>query len=293
MAGPKYAKYFALVLSALRELGNSGTPPEVSKIIAEKEKIADDALDKRLQNGTSYFENQVAWAKFYLAKAGLVDTSRRGVWSLTEKGIQANITTEKDAVRLWQEISQQMKSHAVVVADVSTTALEEEIAPSDVSEATATDYKQELLEIIRNLPPVGFEHLCKRLLRESGFQEVEVTGRPGDNGIDGEGILSINPFLSMKVLFQSKRYAADKPISAPQVQAFRGAISGKTDKGIFITTSYFTVEAHREASREGVDKIQLVDGEKLVEMFEKLQLGLKPKTIYEIDRAFFDEFLRR
>lgn len=292
MAGPKYAKYFTLVLSALKELGNSGTPSEVSKIIAEREKISDDGLDKRLKNGTAYFDNQVAWAKFYLAKAGLVDTSRRGVWSLTEKGIQANIT-EKDAVRLWQEISQQMKNRAVVVADVSPTALEEEIAPSDASEVTATDYRQELLEILRNLPPSGFEHLCKRLLRESGFQEVEVTGRPGDNGIDGKGILSINPFVSMKVSFQSKRYAADNPVSAPQVQGFRGSISGNTDKGILITTSYFTKEAQREASREGVDKIQLVDGEKLVGMFEKLQLGLKPKTIYEVDRAFFEEFQKR
>jgi restriction system protein len=292
MAGPKYAKYFTLVLSALKELGNSGTPSEVSKIIAEKENISDDALDKRLKNRTSYFENQVAWAKYYLAKAGLVDTSRRGVWSLTEKGIQVNIT-EKDAVRLWQEINQQLKSHATVAADIPETALEEEIAPSDVSETTVTDYKQELLEIIRNLPPAGFEHLCKRLLRESGFDEVEVTGRTGDNGIDGKGILRINPFLSMKVLFQSKRYGANSPVTASHVRDFRGAMSGRTDKGILITTSFFTIDAQREASREGVEQIELVDGEKLVAMFEQLQLGLKSKAGYEVDAKFFEEFKRR
>lgn len=279
MAGPRYAKYFPLVISTLRELGNSGTPSEVYSSISEKENLSDDELNKRLKNRTSDFENQVTWAKYYLVKAGYVDASTRGVWSLTERGIQENIT-EGDGVRIIQDINRQLKKKAVLNVNDPVPAIEEKIAPSGFDEAPETDYKDELLEIIRNLTPTGFEYLCKRLLRESGFQEVEVTGRSGDGGIDGRGVLRINSLLSMQVLFQSKRYSANTPVTVSHIRDFRGAMSGRTDKGIFITTSFFTIDAKKEALREGVHPIELVDGERLLQMFEQLQLGLNQETVY-------------
>jgi restriction system protein len=144
--------------------------------------------------------------------------------------------------------------------------------------------------MIRGLPAGGFERLCQRLLRESGFQQVEVTGRSGDGGIDGKGLLQINPLLSMQVVFQSKKYGPATSVTVSQTRDLRGAMAGRSDKGIFITTSTFTADARREALREGVPPIELVDGQKLVAMFEDLQLGLIPKRIYEIDVKFFDEF---
>ncbi|MCD8489255.1 MAG: restriction endonuclease [Desertifilum sp.] len=130
--------------------------------------------------------------------------------------------------------------------------------------------------------------MCQRLLRESGFQQVEVTGRTGDGGIDGKGILQINLLISIPVLFQCKRYNGS--VGASQIRDFRGATMGRADKGIFITTGTFTVEARREAVRDGVPPIELVDGNKLIEMFENLELGLIPKTVYEIDSSFFEAF---
>jgi len=146
-----------------------------------------------------------------------------------------------------------------------------------------------LLAVLKKLTPEGFERICARLLRESGFEKVTVTGRPKDEGIDGIGVLQITPFVSFKVLFQCKRYKGS--VSRPQVGDFRNAIIGRADKGIIITTGTFTMEARREADRDGAPPIELVDGEKLVEMFERVELGLHPKTVFEVDHAFFSPFL--
>ena len=139
-----------------------------------------------------------------------------------------------------------------------------------------------------SLPAEGFERLSQRLLRESGFTQVTVTGRSRDGGIDGYGTLQVNPLVSFRVLFQCKKYEGS--VLPSHVRDFRGAMTGRTDKGIIITTGTFTAEARREASRDGAPPIELIDGEKLIDMFQELELGLKPVTTFEIDEKFFDEF---
>ncbi|MBI5303161.1 MAG: restriction endonuclease [Chloroflexi bacterium] len=285
MPGPQFAKYFPHVIEALKELGNSGTPSEVREIIARKQKLSDEQLEEQTQSGTPRFENKVNWAKFYLSKGGYIDSSKRGVWTLTEKGIAAEIK-ENEIQKLFREIHKQFEGEP----DKSDEDLDQQSAPSDSVPTQPIDYRSELIEIIRTLPPAGFERLCQRLLREAGFQQVEVTGRSGDGGIDGKGILQINPLLSIQTVFQSKRYAANNLVTVSQIRDLRGAMAGRTDKGIFITTSGFTADARKEALREGVPPIELVDAEKLVAMFEKLELGLVPKQIFEVDRRFFEEF---
>lgn len=149
-------------------------------------------------------------------------------------------------------------------------------------------HTETLLELLRSLPPSGFERLCQRLLRVSGFKKVTVLGRSGDGGIDGEGMLEINPLVSVKVLFQAKRYK--DAVGPSMVRDFRGAMQGRAEKGILITTGRFTLEAAKEAIREGVPPIELVDGSKLVELFEQHLLGLTKRVVYEIDHGFFDEY---
>lgn len=292
MAGPQFIRYFPHVIAALKELGNSGTPPEVRELIAKRLQLSEAKLNEPMPSGASRFENHVAWAKFYLAKAGYIDASKRGVWSLTEKGSHVSIT-EKEALKIFKAVQQQFKGKAAAVEEDLAQTMEETIAPSDTGAGftTSADYRMELLNTIRNLSPSGFERLCQRLLRESGFQQVDVTGRSGDGGIDGKGLLQINPLLSMQVVFQSKRYQANTPVTVSQIRDLRGAMAGRTDKGIFITTSTFTADARKEALREGVPPIELVDAQKLVIMFEELELGLVPKTVYDIDRKFFEEFM--
>ena len=167
-----------------------------------------------------------------------------------------------------------------------------EQAAEQVAEGTGAvskDYREEVLAILMKLPPDGFERLAQRLLREAGFTQVTVTGQSGDGGIDGFGTLQVNPLVSFKVLFQCKRYAKSVPPS--HVRDFRGAMAGRADKGIIVTTGTFTAEARREATRDGAPPIELIDGEKLLDMLEKLELGLKPVTTYEIEHSFFKEFV--
>ena len=118
--------------------------------------------------------------------------------------------------------------------------------------------------------------------------EVTVTGRSGDGGIDGLGILQVNRLVSFKVVFQCKRYNGS--VGSPQIRDFRGAMMGRADKGIILTTGTFTTDARTEALRDGVHPIELVDGEKLVQMMEELELGLTPVQSFTVNRAFFDEF---
>ncbi len=220
----------------------------------------------------------------YLVRAGYLDSSRRGIWSLTEKGAQTDLATF-DAYEVFQIVQKGLQAEKKM-KDLQEPFIDED----DESSVEATDYKSELLAVIKSLPPSGFERLCQRLLRESGFQEVVVTGRSGDGGIDGIGVLQVNPFVTFNVLFQCKRYEGS--VTPSQIRDFRGAMMGRADKGIVITTSTFTLDAKKEARRDGVPPIELVAGEDLVRLFEDLELGLLPRRTFEIDRKFFDEFSR-
>jgi restriction system protein len=282
--GAKFVRYFGPLLDALRGLGGSGTPDEVTERIASDLRLSDQVQNELLPSGEPRFRNQVAWGRFYLAREGLIDASKRGVWSLTERGRATSLSPEQArAIFLkWVRIFQEQRR-----ARSEKTEPVEEVVAEEATPAT-NDYRTATLALLLKLSPKGFEQLAQRLLREAGFTQVVVTGSAGDGGIDGYGTLQINPLVSIKVLFQCKRYA--KAVSPSQVRDFRGAMSGRADKGIVVTTGTFTAEARREATRDGVPQIELIDGEKLVDMLANLELGLKPITTYEIESEFFKQF---
>ena len=111
--------------------------------------------------------------------------------------------------------------------------------------------------------------------------QLQVTGKSGDGGIDGVGIARINGFLSFHVLFQCKRYQGS--VSASHIRDFRGAMQGRTDKGLFITTGTFTRDAIKEATRDGAPPIDLIDGEQLVQRLKELGLGVKIEMVESIE----------
>lgn len=283
--GPQFVRYFGPVLEVLRDLGGSGRPAEVKDHIAEMLNISDDDLNDLLKSGESRFSNQVAWARFYLVKAGYIDSSVRGVWSLTEKGRKSSLT-HNQALQIFKSVQQQILEEKKI-QEGQTVILVEKVNEEDVG-PEIENYREAIIEVLRNLPAEGFERLCQRLLRESGFERVTVTGRSGDGGIDGIGVLQMNSFVSFKVLFQCKRYSGS--VGSPQVRDFRGAMMGRADKGLILTTGTFTTDAKREAVRDGVPPIELVDVEKLLDLFESLEFGLIPKVVYEVDAEFFEEF---
>ncbi len=289
MSGPKFVRFFSPVLQALKELGGSGRPSEVRDFIAKQLDLSEVERTELLEGGAPRFDNQVAWARFYLVKAGLVDSSKRGVWSLSDQGREIESLTPEKSLLLFKQIHAEFESDRALTSTVDEAETEEEsIAPNDTEVSDDSSYRKKLLEMMLSLPPAGFERLCQRLLRESGFEQVTVTGRSGDGGIDGHGILQVNPFVSFKVLFQCKRYSGS--VSSSQVRDFRGAMMGRADKGIILTTGTFTPDAQKEAVRDGVPPLELVHGEKLLDMFESLELGLIPRKTYDVDSHFFKEF---
>jgi len=280
----EFIKWFGPLLDALRDLGDSGKPKEVSTKIAENLKLSDSILDETLNSGTNKFHNQVAWARQYLVWEGLLDSSKYGTWKLTEKGKTTTLNEEqsRELFLKWVKIhakARKKKSEKTIIEE------QEESKPTDFE----TDSNSDLLTILQSLSPSGFEKLCRELLREHGFENVVVTGGSHDGGIDGYGTLEMYPFVSFKVLFQAKRYKGS--VSRAQVGDFRNAMIGRAEKGIILTTGTFTNEAIKEANRDGAPQIELVDGEKLITMFEKVELGLVPKIIYEIDFNYFKRFM--
>ncbi len=284
--GPKFIRFFNPILEVLKELGGSGNSGEVQDLVIDKMNISESEMEDKLKSGTSRVRNQMAWARIYLVKSGFLDdSSKRGIWSLTAKGAASKLSFE-DSLVLFKEVHSTFVVKGKKIKKISKTQT------GDIEERTVDDEElsDDLLTVLQSLSPDGFERICQRLLRESGFKKVVVTGKSGDGGIDGEGILEINPLMSFKVLFQAKRYQG--AVGAPVVRDFRGAMQGRADKGIIITTGRFTQEAKKEAVREGAPPIELVDGELLVDLFEKHELGLKRKIVYEIDKEFFKAFMR-
>ncbi len=156
---------------------------------------------------------------------------------------------------------------------------------SQETEEEETSWRDELVNTLQAMEPSAFERLVQRLLREAGFFQVEVTGRSGDGGIDGKGIMRLGGMLSFHVIFQCKRYQGS--VTPSQIRDFRGAMVGRADKGLFITTGNFTKEATREATRDGAPAIDLIDGDQLVEKLKEFELGVRTKKV-EVEQITID-----
>jgi restriction system protein len=228
--------------------------------------------------------NQIDFARFYLARGGYIDGSKRGVWTLTQKGLTTYLTAT-DVRQLSRTVNA-----TYYTGSRPETAGGQTVQPP--AEEIATEIEGgsgvALLNKLKTLPPAGFERLCRHLLLELDFEDVVVTGKSGDGGIDGHGTLRVSKLLPTKVYFQCKRFADG--VGAGVVRDFRGAVIGRADKGIILTTGYFTAAAKGEAQRDGAVAIELVDGERLVSLFEELEIGLVPRTVYDVDDAFFARF---
>lgn len=287
LRGPKFVQYFQPVIDGLRDLGSSAKPKEVYSWIADHHDIPKAEIEGTTKGGQSKFENKVGWARFYLAKAGLIDTEQRGVWVLTEKGRATNLTHEQ-AYQLFKTV------HDSFPRPDKTSEQGEPGSPAEDEDASAPDEKaylnqdeiqERLVELLRSTTDKGFEELCARLLRHIGFENVKVTGQRGDQGIDGEGYLLINRFVRTKVMFQCKRY--DKTVGPEKVREFRGAIQGRAERGIFLTTGTFTKGAREAAAQDNATAIELVDIDRLLELLIEEGLGVRETKALTIEPDFF------
>ena len=287
---PKYSDLLNPTLAALHALGGSASIREIVNQVIEDMGLSAAIIQVPYSGkaNRTALEDELGWARTYLRKYGLIDSSERGVWSLTDTGRETQRVDSKEVVNSYRQYLEQKRSRKQ--AETRKVALVEEIEPSaeDPADETAS-WSEDLLDTLQNMPPDAFERLCQRLLRESGFTEVVVTGKSGDGGIDGHGIIRLAGLISFPVLFQCKRYSGS--VSPSVVRDFRGAMMGRAEKGVILTTGGFTKEAQREATRDGVPLIDLIDGELLIDKIKELELGVsvrkKMVEVVEVDRDWF------
>lgn len=289
---PNRAALINPTLQALHKLGGSGNNQEIHDQVAAILGLAEEQIAKPHVPGRrspTRLAFRLGWARTDLKNYGLVDNSTRGVWALTAEGQQ---TTEVDGNAVRQAVDEIRKRELRQGSSSkpSDLAEEEDGMAAGHDGAVSDDWRGELSSALAEMTPAAFERLCQRILRESGFTQVEVTGRSGDGGIDGIGVLRLGGFLSIRVLFQCKRYKGS--IGAGIVRDFRGAMVGRTDKGLIVTTGNFTPAAQREATRDGAPEIDLVDGEQLIDKLKELSLGVETEEVIvervTVDPDFFN-----
>lgn len=271
---PKYHELMQPTLLALDKIGGSASIHEINDAVADALGLTQEQLDREYDSGAGpIIPDRLSWARSYLKGAGLLDSGGRGIWILTDEGRAAIAWPTKALKTKVSEAVRAAQSRKKKTANTST--------PSSQVEESELDWKDHLLATLRAMDPSAFERLCQRLLRESGFVKVEVTGRSGDGGIDGTGILQLS-LMSFHVLFQCKRYQGS--VGSGAVRDFRGAMMGRSNKGLIITTGTFSPDARREATRDGAPPIDLIDGEELCEKLKELGLGLE-KEMVEVVRV--------
>jgi len=263
------------ILATLHELGGSASRGELKNKVIENMGLSPD------QTKLGY---NVGFSISRLKRLGFIDNSERGVWSLTAKGWETQHVDPKEIERLVRQ-QREARKQAQTEKEAALTEKVENSA-EDPADETAS-WRENLLDTLQNIPPDAFERLCQRLLRESGFIEVEVTGKSGDGGIDGHGIIRLAGLISFPVLFQCKRYSGS--VGASVVRDFRGAMVGRAEKGLILTTGSFTTKARREATRDGATPIDLIDGELLMDKMKELKLGVSAKMVevVEVDKDWF------
>ena len=270
----KFNALFNPTLKALHHLGGSASVSEIEDFVIEHLNLTEEQISDIHRGTTTKLNYRLRWARNYLKNYGLLENSERGVWALTPKGLKTDEVDPKAVGRKVRELNKKKRKEK----QSESSELPTDSSDSEENEIT---WKEELLNKIKEISPAGFERLCQRLLRELGFQNVEVTGKPNDGGIDGKGILRLGGILSFHVVFQAKRYK--ETVSPSVIRDFRGSMSANVDKGLVITTGRFTREARKEAQRDGALPIDLIDGDSLAEKLKELKMGILVELVEKVN----------
>lgn len=272
----KFDDLFNPALKGLHNLGGSGSVDEIEDQVATILKLSDSQINEIHRGNTSKLSYRLAWARNYLKRYGILENSSRGIWALTEEGVKTK-SVDQEIVK--KKVINEDRQERLSRDKTKNNEIIEDQEPNE--EIQKFSWQEQIIEQLQNISPSSFERLCQRLLRELGFQNVEVTGQANDGGIDGKGMLRLGGVLSFHVIFQAKRYKGS--VSPSIVRDFRGAMVGRADKGLIITTGTFTREAKREASRDGAPPIDLMDGNDLAEKLKELRLGIEIELVEKVN----------
>lgn len=275
-------------LDALKKIGGSASIQELDEKVAELEGVTEEEQSYSMSGNDSRprMNYYLAWARTFLRRGGAIENSARGVWAITESGSQISDYSETKAIQ--EQVNAEEKEKAKLKREQAKAKKEarqpklklvDVLVEQEAPDSASRDWRNELLDVMKKMDPSAFERLAQRLLRESGFTKVEVRGKSGDGGIDGVGVLRVN-LVSLQVFFQCKRYKGS--VGSSEIRDFRGAMQGRADKGLFITTGHFTAQASDEATRDGATAIDLIDGERLCDLLKERGLGVATEMIEEV-----------
>ena len=290
---PKWDDLMWETLQALRDMPMPVTINAASDAVSDRLNLTDDQRSMPSHDPRwSFVRFQVGFVMSALKGIGALDQPKRRLYNLTADGTDLS---KEDMVhrhaRRNQEIREKKRARKATVD-----------APVDPDEADGTaegnqpsehefSWRQELLEALKNLSPAAFEQLAAALLEAADFDEVEVTGRSGDGGIDGIGVYHPSGLISFRTAFQCKRYQGS--VGPGAVRDFRGSFIGRSDRGIIITTGTFTAAAREEATRAGANPIDLIDGETLCDLLKEYGLGVRVTQRIVEDIAIDDNYFER
>lgn len=281
MTGTKVPQYHELmwpVLTALRELGGSGTVKEIYKKVVEDQAFTEERQALSTKDGRmSEIEYRLHWARTHLKGIGAITNSSRGVWTITDKGETITSAQVQADTKAWRT---QVQLRAKERPDGAHSPGTETPEPEET-------WRDQLVDRLLSVSPEGFERLAQRILREAGFANVTVLGKSGDGGIDGVGVYRLS-LVSFPVYFQCKRYKGT--VTAGTVRDFRGAMAGRGEKGLLITTGSFTKDAQNEATRDGAPPVELLDGERLCDLLKEYKLGVEVRQRIEEQVVVHPEF---
>ncbi|MCF8228416.1 MAG: restriction endonuclease [Bacteroidales bacterium] len=270
----KYDDLLNPTLTALHKLGGSGSISEIEEEVVQILNLSEDAANEIHRESTTKLTYRLAWARNYLKRYGLLENSSRGVWALTQKGLK---TKKVDQEKVKRVVVKKDREERLQKDNDKSEKPKIKNASQEIEEFS---WQDKLIDTIKKVEPIQFERLCQRLLRELGFVNVEVTGKTNDGGIDGKGIVKIGGVLSFHVVFQAKRYQGT--VASSVIRDFRGAMIGRADKGLIMTTGSFSREAKKEAQRDGATPIDLIDGNAFAERLKELKLGVEVEMVEEV-----------
>jgi restriction system protein len=259
-------------IDALRKLGGSGRVGEINNEVIQSQGFSDEQLAIRSKKnvGLSEIYRLLGWSRTLLKRDGLIRNSAWGVWTMCDQDFglsESDIHSHHGDLQIRESRSLLTDPDSRTMQKINNSFIEDSCLEAS--------WRQTLLERLQVMHPSAFERLAQQLLREAGFQSVQVTGRSGDGGIDGIGVYQIS-LVPFRIFFQCKRYKGT--VSPSEVREFRGAMSGRGEKGLLITTGSFTKSAQDEAVRDGAPTVELVDGEQLCDLLKKYSLGVQTVT---------------
>ncbi|GGH46345.1 restriction endonuclease [Mangrovimonas yunxiaonensis] len=287
---PKFHETFIPILNILQE-GNPMHHREMSIKVIEKfySNLTKEQLEKKTKSGDILIMNRIAWGKSYLKKGGFIEFPKRGIVKITEKG--KNYVNKKLTLKEVESSNGFLDFYTEENPSKETTPKKiENASPQDLIDEgflqIENEVQSELLDKLKSIDPFYFEKVILILLKKMGYGDFIETSKTGDGGIDG--IINEDKLGLDKIYIQAKRYGENK-VREKDIRNFIGAMSGDTQKGVFVTTSSFDNGAKKKAENAH-HTIILIDGQKLTDLMYEYNVGIQTRSTYEVKELDIDFF---